>query len=89
MAEGKATDEGRGRQAVRPSQIPLQGWRDILWRVWREATEDRVMLVAAGATFYLLLALFPAAAAFFSVFGLVADPGSIADGDPDTRMAGR
>jgi membrane protein len=37
------------------------------------------MLVAAGATFYLLLALFPALAAFVSLYGFVADPMTIAE----------
>ena len=37
------------------------------------------MLIAAGATFYLLLALFPALAAFVSIYGFVADPVTVAD----------
>jgi membrane protein len=37
------------------------------------------MLVAAGATFYLLLALFPALTAFVSLYGFVADPATIVD----------
>ena len=37
------------------------------------------MLIAAGVTFYLLLALFPALAAFVSLYGFVADPTTIAD----------
>ena len=40
---------------------------------------DRITLIAAGATFYLLLALFPALAAFVSLYGFVADPVTIAD----------
>lgn len=79
---GEALSEheaGRGREAEWPSQIPIKGWKDIAWRVWGETSEDRVMLVAAGATFYLLLALFPAMAAFVSVYGFVADPTTIAD----------
>src|SRR5690606_9038457 len=39
--------------------------------------EHRVMLVAAGVSYYALLALFPALAALVSLFGLVADPASI------------
>lgn len=37
------------------------------------------MLIAAGTTYYLLLALFPALAAFVSLYGFVADPVTIAD----------
>lgn len=37
------------------------------------------MLTAAGVTFYLLLALFPALAAFVSLYGVVSDPNTIAE----------
>jgi membrane protein len=70
---------GRGRNADWPSEIPATGWWDIGWRVWDEVGKDRVMLVAAGVTFYLLLALFPALAAFVSLYGFVADPATVAD----------
>jgi membrane protein len=72
-------EKGRGRDADRPSEIPPAGWWDIGWRVWQEVGQDRVLLVAAGATFYLLLALFPALAAFVSLYGFVADPATVAD----------
>jgi membrane protein len=71
--------DGRGRDAERPSEIPARGWWEVALRVWSEFEKDRVMLVAAGVTFYLLLALFPALAAFVSVYGFVADPRTIAD----------
>lgn len=70
---------GRGRNAEGPSEVPAKGWKDILWRLVAEFNEDRLMLVAAGATFYLLLALFPAMSAFVSVYGFVADPQTVAD----------
>jgi membrane protein len=72
-------EAGRGRNAATPSQLPMEGWKDILMRVWTEFTQDRITLIAAGATFYLLLALFPALAAFVSIYGFVADPVTIAD----------
>jgi len=60
---GRATElGGRGRTAATPSDIPATGWWDIGWRVIGSIQEDRVMLVAAGVTFYALLALFPATA---------------------------
>jgi membrane protein len=59
--------------------IPMRGWRDVGWRMWAGFNEDRILLVAAGATFYLLLALFPALTAFVSLYGFVADPRTIAD----------
>ena len=73
-AERKKVEESdRGRAATKPSEIPAKGWKDILWRVYQEVSGDRVLSVAAGVTFYALLAIFPAIAAFVSRYGLVAD----------------
>ena len=69
----------RGRSANWPSEFGAVAWKDIGWRVWSEVKDDRVLLIAAGVTFYLLLALFPALAAFVSLYGFVADPTTIAD----------
>ena len=68
---------GRGRSAETPSQIPARGWKDILLRVYRSINERRILLVAAGVTFYALLAIFPGIAALISVYGLFADPASV------------
>lgn len=70
---------GRGRRADSPYRIPRAGWWDIGWRIWNNIGDNRLMLVAAGATFYLLLALFPALTAFVSLYGFVADPQTIGD----------
>lgn len=70
-------EEQRGRQAHAPSQIPARGWRDILWRTWEELNNDRILLVAAGVAFYVLLALIPALAAFISLYGLFLDPADV------------
>ena len=67
-------DEGRGRLASNPSDIPARGWKDILWRVYENVNNHRIMSVAAGVTFYALLALFPGLAALVSLYGLFADP---------------
>ncbi|HEV7873871.1 MAG TPA: YihY/virulence factor BrkB family protein, partial [Enterovirga sp.] len=61
------------------AEIPARGWMDIAWRVYEEIGNDRILAVAAGVTFYALLALFPAIAAFVSLYGLFADPGTIND----------
>ncbi|MGE3625432.1 MAG: YihY/virulence factor BrkB family protein [Hyphomicrobiales bacterium] len=55
-------------------------WRGVLWRLWDRVLDDRADLIAAGAAFYLLLALFPALAAFVSLFGFVAPPAFITRG---------
>jgi len=70
-------ESGRGREADGPTDIPARGWKDILWRVYEEFGKDRVTSVAAGVTYYTLLAIFPAIAALVSIYGLFADPGTI------------
>jgi membrane protein len=68
---------GRGRNAEKPAEIPAKGWKDIAWRVFDGIQDDRVLLVAAGVSFYALLALFPATAAVVSLYGLFADASTI------------
>ncbi len=70
-------EHGRGRLASRPSEIPAAGWKDVLFRIWNNIGDDRVMLVAAGVTFYCLLAIFPAIAALVAIYGFFADPSTI------------
>ena len=72
-----AQGQERGRDAETPAEIPAKGWKDIAWRVYDGIQNDRVLLVAAGVTFYALLALFPATAALVSLYGLFADPSTI------------
>lgn len=69
----------RGRDAYRPRAIPFVGWKDILWRTYEQIGKDRVLLVAAGVTFYALLALFPALTALVSIYGIFADPQMVID----------
>ena len=69
---------GQGEDAFTPTEIPLPGWKEIFRRTYFEVGRDRVLAVAAGVTFYGLLALFPALTAFVSLYGLAADPGTIA-----------
>jgi membrane protein len=71
-------DDARGRSAMSPSEIPVRGWKDILLRIYEGISEDRILANAAAVTFYTLLALFPGIAALVSIYGLFADPGSIA-----------
>ena len=67
-----------GRQAETPSEIPSQGWKEILFRVYSNISGHRILALAAGMTYYSLLAIFPALAALVAVYGLFADPGTIA-----------
>jgi membrane protein len=67
----------RGRAATRPGDIPKTGWKDILWRTYEEQSKDNISMIAAGVSYYALLAIFPAIAAMVSIFGLVADPAGV------------
>jgi membrane protein len=68
---------GAGRQADVPQEIPPKGWKDIAKRTGKEVKQDQVPLLSAGVAFYALLALFPAAIAGVSIYGLVADPTTV------------
>src|SRR5207237_5372426 len=70
-------DRGRGRAATHPFEVPARGWKDILVRIWQNIGKDRVIVVAAGVTFYSILAVFPAIAALVALYGLFADPAAI------------
>ena len=68
-----AREPGRGRLARAPHQIPPRGWKDVIWRTYREVSQDRLTVVAGSVTFYSLLAIFPAVGVFVSLYGLIAD----------------
>src|SRR3984885_2303039 len=74
------TAEGndRGRLAASPSEIPAKGWKDILLRVYSDVGDHRILALAAGMTYYSLLAIFPALAALVAIYGLFADTSTIA-----------
>jgi len=69
----QARQRGRGRRAGSPLQIPLKGWKDILVRTRKEFADDQIPMIAAGVSFYTLLAVFPALAVFVALYGLFAD----------------
>jgi membrane protein len=56
--------------------------KDDIWAIAKATLSqigtDRVTAVAGGITFFGLLSLFPALTAFVSIYGLVADPSTIA-----------
>jgi len=77
LQASRSKQAGRGRSASSPGEIPAKGWMDVAWRVYNELQNDRLLAVAAGVVFYMLLALFPALTALVSFYGLVADPAEI------------
>jgi membrane protein len=58
---------------------PVRGWLSVLTGVYRRILEDRVTAIAGGVTFFALLAMFPAAAALVSIYGLFTDPRTLTD----------
>lgn len=62
-----------------PWQLSRQSWIEVAKRVVKEFSADRVTSVAGGVTFFALLALFPAITALVSIYGMLADPATIAD----------
>ncbi len=75
----RAAEERLGREAQTPREIPRRGWWMILKRTILQAMDDRLLTEAAGVTFYVLLAAFPALAALVSLFGMIADPATIGE----------
>ncbi len=67
-----------GAKALNPREIPRWGWVQVTKRAWSEMKEDQVPLMAAGVAFFSFLSLFPAMIAAVMVYGLVADPQTVA-----------
>lgn len=71
------TPDDHGPYAYSPWEIPWKGWKTILLRVKDQIKKDYVSIVAAGVAFFMFLALFPALAAIFSIYGLVVEPAQV------------
>ncbi len=72
-----AGEREAGRFARAPHEIPAKGWWSVVKRAAAGFVQDRIMAEAAGVTFYVLLALFPALAAFISIYGLFTSPADV------------
>ena len=68
---------GVGTRAGSPAEIPAKAWWGVVKRVYQKLNEDGLLAQAAGVTFYVLLALFPALASLVSLYGLFADASTI------------
>jgi membrane protein len=66
----RAEERGRGRRAAHPLEIPWTGWKDILWRTYREMYSDRLLSISGGVAFFILFAIFPAITALVSAYGI-------------------
>lgn len=66
--------------AIKPVRWPaLHEWRDVLVRTWKEAGDDNVSFLAAAVAFYAFLAFVPLLAATVLVYGLAAEPETVAE----------
>lgn len=72
----KITNDGGG--AASPAEIPARGWRAVLVRTYKESEDDNVSLIAAGVAFYSFVAFVPLLASIMLIYGLVADPVTVA-----------
>ncbi|MGH3915812.1 MAG: YihY/virulence factor BrkB family protein, partial [Pseudonocardiaceae bacterium] len=68
------TDQLPGKQAEAPTQIPPQGWWQVVKRAFAESSADNVPMLAGGVAFFAFLAVFPALIAALTLYGLIADP---------------
>jgi membrane protein len=67
-----------GEQAEAPTQIPPTGWWQVTRRAFAESTSDNVGILAGGVAFFAFLAIPPALIAGLTLYGLVADPQTVA-----------
>lgn len=65
---------GHGADAGSPHQIPARGWGRILKRVGRHVLSDRLMVQAAGVSFFAVLSIAPVLVTAISVYGAVNTP---------------
>lgn len=68
-----------GPPAERPQDISGRGWGRIAASTWSEFNQDQIPQVAGGVAFFTILSLFPAMAAFVSLYGLFADPSKVSE----------
>jgi membrane protein len=66
-----------GREAEKPTEIPVRGWRDIFRRVKAKVAGDNLSVIAGGVAFFGFLAIFPSIAVVVSVFGLITSPAEL------------
>ncbi len=72
---GEPALQSRSTGRVAPRR---RDWMRILRQLREDLSKRRILAIAAGVTFYSLLAIFPAIAALVALYGLVADPVTIA-----------
>lgn len=72
-----AAEQVPGGQADKPTDIPAEGWKQIVKRALAESKADHVPLLAGGVAYAAFLAIFPALIAAISVYGLLVEPAQV------------
>jgi membrane protein len=54
-----------------------RGWREILKVLYGHVSQHRLTAIAAGVTYFALLAMFPFVGAIVAIYGLFGDPGAL------------
>jgi membrane protein len=67
-----------GKDAEKPTEIPPRGWWQVVRRAFKESSADNVPILAAGVAFFAFLAIFPAMIAAITLYGIFADPETVA-----------
>ena len=74
----KAANDDAGAVTYTPcAKEPARGLKELVRRAYTNIEKHRVLALAAGVTFYSILAIFPAIAALVGIYGLFADPTTI------------
>jgi hypothetical protein len=74
-----------------PSEIPAKGWKGVLLRVYADIGDHRILALAAGMTYYSILAIFrrsPPSFPFTAFFRILARSPSIWTSYPASCRAG-
>lgn len=79
MRVQRTEQKGRGRSASSPLAIPLRGWLDIAYRIYRSFNENHLLLTSAGVTFFMLFALVPSLSLFVTLYGMFNNPETVLD----------
>src|SRR5262245_11595601 len=67
----------KSRPGARVRAKARRAWLEILRLLYSAIGQHRVVSIAAGVAFFVLLAIFPAIAALVSVYGIFSDPTTI------------
>jgi membrane protein len=77
VAPPEASEPQESRSRGQAGTKARRAWIEVARLLYGAIGQHRVMSIAAGVTFFALLAMFPAIGALVSIYGIFADPGTI------------